>query len=152
MSDFRKLADEHGICEMAKDWDDCKSNKQLLDLALSARGLDFVAQAVAEGWGISPDEIGKTFAPFINGRYVRAKDGFTSALYCSCPTDIDVKTTALLVINFQGTINIPVGRISEIYLVNSKCAIKGKGRGIVFAYGDTDVLNKDTALIKYYVK
>ena len=81
-----------------------------MDLALSARGIYFVAKAIAEGWGISASEICREFKPFLNGKYVRDKDGYTSAVYCSdgkenCVVKIDATTTALLVIDFIGTIN-----------------------------------------------
>lgn len=153
LMEFRRQADKHGICEMSKDWDNCKSNKQRMDLALSARGMSFVAQAIAEGWGISADEICKEFKPFLNGRYVRDKGGYTSAVYCSdgkenCVAEINATTTALLVINFVGTITIPENRICEIHLVNSECYVKGKGRGNVCTYGDCEIYNKDEAPIK----
>lgn len=152
LSEFRKQADIHGICEMSKEWDDCKSNKQRIDLALSARGMSYVAKAVAEGWGISPDQICKDFAPFNNLRYIRDKDGYTSALVCSDAkegiAEVNATTTALLVINFIGTIVIPRNRICEIHLVNSRCYIKGEGRGYVYEYGKCDIYNRDDAPIK----
>lgn len=153
LSEFRRQADKHGICEMSKDWDNCKSNKQRIDLALSARGMEFVARAVAEGWGISPSEICSTFAPFNNGKYVRDKDGYTSAMYCSCGKDgdlaeINATTTAILAIGFIGTINIPNNRICEMHLVNCKCYIKGEGKANVYAYGGTEIYNDKDAPIK----
>ena len=153
LSEFRRQADKHGICEMSKDWDNCKSNKQRMDLALSARGISFVAKAIAEGWGISASEICKEFKPFLNGKYVRDKDGYTSAVYCSdgkenCVAEINATTTAILVIGFIGTIFIPQNRICEIHLVNSKCYIKGEGKGNVYVYGDTEIYNEDDAPVK----
>lgn len=150
LSEFRKQADAHGICEMSKDWDRCLSNKQRIDLALSARGLGYVAKAVAEGWGISPDEICSTFAPFNNGKYVRdLGDGYTSALYCGEDTnEIFATETALLVIDFVGDIYIPENRICEIHLVNSKCYIVSKGKANVYVYGDTKIINESEASIK----
>lgn len=124
-----------------------------MDLALSARGISFVAKAIAEGWGITPDQICTEFKPFLNGKYVRDKDGYTSAVYCSdgkenCVAEINATTTAILVIGFIGTIFIPQNRICEMHLVNSKCYIRGEGRGNVYAYGDTEVYNEDDAPIK----
>ena len=153
LSEFRRQADKHGICEMSKDWDNCKSNKQRMDLALSARGISFVAKAIAEGWGITPDQICAEFKPFLNGKYVRNKDGYTSAVYCSdgkenCVAEINATTTAILVIDFIGTIFIPQNRICEIHLVNSKCYIKGEGRGNVYTYGDTEIYNESEAPVK----
>ena len=124
-----------------------------MDLALSARGISFVAKAIAEGWGITPDQICAEFKPFLNGKYVRNKDGYTSAVYCSdgkenCVAEINATTTAILVIDFIGTIFIPQNRICEIHLVNSKCYIKGEGRGNVYTYGDTEIYNESEAPVK----
>lgn len=124
-----------------------------MDLALSARGISFVAKAIAEGWGITPDQICAEFKPFLNGKYVRDKDGYTSAVYCSdgkenCVAEINATTTAILVIDFIGTIFIPQNRICEIHLVNSKCYIKGEGKGYVYAYGNTEIYNESEAPVK----
>lgn len=151
--EFRRQAEQHGICEMVKEWDACMSNKQRIDLALSARGMEYIAKAIAEGWGISPDQICMEFKPFLNGRYVRNKDGYTSVLYCSdgkenCVAEINATTTALLAVDFIGTINIPKNRICEMHLVNCKCYIKGDGKGNVYAYGDTEIYNEQDAPIK----
>lgn len=153
LEDFRKNATEHGICEMSAEWDNCKSKKQLIDLALSIRGIEYIAKAISEGWGIDAKTICREFASFNCGKYVRDKDGYTSAIYCSdgkenCIAKIDATTTALLVIDFVGIINIPLNRICEIHLVNSKCYIKGDGRGNVYLYGDTEIYNEDDAPIK----
>lgn len=152
LEQFRKNAAEHGICEMSADWDKCKSKKQLIDLALSIRGIEYIAKAINEGWGIDAETICREFAPFINGKYVRDKDGYTSALYCSSkeesPAEIYAEQTALLVIGFIGNIYIPKNRICEIHLVGSRCYIKGDGRGNVYTYGDTEIYNEDDAPIK----
>lgn len=150
IDEFRKNAETHGICGMSKDWDNCKSNKQLLDLALSARGLEYVAKAIAEGWGVPADEVCKVFAAFNNGKYVRDKDGYTSALFCSCGSEQDLaeiiaSTTAILVIGFNGTIHIPQNRICEMHLVNCECYVKGVGKGIAYIYGNTKILNEKDA-------
>lgn len=152
LEQFRKNAAEHGICEMSADWDKCKSKKQLIDLALSIRGIEYIAKAVSEGWGIDAETICREFAPFINGKYVRDKDGYTSALYCSfkeeSPAEIYAEQTALLVIGFIGNIYIPKNRICEIHLVDSKCYVVSKGKANIYVYGDTKVLNENEASIK----
>ena len=152
LEQFRKNAAEHGICEMSADWDKCKSKKQLIDLALSIRGIEYIAKAVSEGWGIDVDTICREFAPFNYGKYVRDKDGYTSALWCSSkeesPAEIYAEQTALLVINFIGNIYIPKNRICEIHLINSKCYIRGEGKGYVYAYGDTEIYNESEAPVK----
>lgn len=152
LEQFRKNATEHGICEMSADWDKCKSKKQLIDLALSIRGIEYIAKAISEKWGIDADTICREFAPFINGKYVRNKDGYTSALWCSfkedSPAEIYAEQTALLVIGFIGKIYIPKNRICEIHAVNSKIKFEGKGKCNVFMYGESKGYNECGAVNK----
>ena len=146
LEQFRKNAAEHGICEMSAEWDKCKSKKQLIDLALSIRGIEYIAKAVSEGWGIDVDTICREFAPFNYGKYVREKDGYTSALWCSSkeesPAEIYAEQTALLVINFIGNIYIPKNRICEIHAVNSKFNAYGDGVLRLKSYGDVEIYNE----------
>lgn len=152
LEQFRKNAAEHGICEMSADWDKCKSKKQLIDLALSIRGIEYIAKAVSEGWGIDADTICREFAPFNYGKYVREKDGYTSALYCSSkeesPAEIYAEQTALLVINFIGNIYIPKNRICEIHAVNSKFNAYGDGVLRLKPYGEVEVYNEEDSPAK----
>lgn len=156
LSEFRRQADKHGICEMSKEWDNCKSKKQLIDLALSIRGIEYIAKAVSEGWGIDAETICREFAPFINGKYVREKDGYTSALYCSfkeeSPAEIYATQTALLVINFIGKIYIPMNRICEIHAVNSKFYAYGDGAMNLYRYGDNEIYNTDDTPTKINIQ
>ena len=152
LEDFRKNATEHGICEMSAEWDKCKSKKQLIDLALSIRGIEYIAKAVSEGWGIDADTICREFAPFNYGKYVREKDGYTSALYCTSkeesPAEIYAEQTALLVINFIGNIYIPKNRICEIHAVNSKFNVYGDGVLRLKPYGEVEVYNEEDSPAK----
>lgn len=152
LEQFRKNAAEHGICEMSADWDKCKSKKQLIDLALSIRGIEYLAKAISEGWGIDADTICREFAPFINGKYVRDKDGYTSALWCSfkeeSPAEIYAEQTALLVIGFIGNIYIPKNRICEIHTVNSKFNAYGDGVLRLKSYGEVEIYNEEDSPAK----
>lgn len=124
LDEFKKEAINRGICSMLDDWNNAKSKKQLIDLALSARGLGYVARATAQGWGLDPNYIAEEFAPFNNGAYVRTLDGFTSALFCLPPEEsIRITTTATLIIGFRGKVFVP--RPCELYLVNSDVAVVG---------------------------
>lgn len=152
LEQFRKNAAEHGICEMSADWDKCKSKKQLIDLALSIRGIEYIAKAISEGWGIDADTICREFATFINGKYVRDKDGYTSALWCSLkeesPAEIYAEQTALLVIGFIGNIYIPKNRICEIHAVNSKFNAYGDGVLRLKSYGEVEIYNEEDSPAK----
>ena len=152
LEDFRKNATEHGICEMSAEWDKCKSKKQLIDLALSIRGIEYIAKAISDGWGIDADTICREFAPFNYGKYVRDKDGYTSALWCSfkeeSPAEIYAEQTALLVIGFIGNIYIPKNRICEIHAVNSKFNAYGDGVLRLKSYGEVEIYNEEDSPAK----
>lgn len=152
LEQFRKNASERGICEMSADWDKCKSKKQLIDLALSIRGIEYIAKAISEGWGIDADTICREFAPFNCGKYVRDKDGYTSALWCSfkeeSPAEIYAEQTALLVIGFIGNIYIPKNRICEIHAVNSKFNAYGDGVLRLKSYGEVEIYNEEDSPAK----
>lgn len=108
------------------------SKKAMLDLALDSNGLSWTAEAVAKG-DLSADTIANDFKPFLNGKYIREKDGYTSAMYCRPPEDkIEIATTAALIIGFDGVVK--VDRPCELHIVNSKCMIVGTGIPQVYAY------------------
>lgn len=132
LDQFKANAQSHGICEMLDDWNNAKSKKQLIDVALSIRGIEYIATAIAQGWGISPDVIERDFPMFINGRYTRDKDGYTSQMYCRYEGKIDITTTAALIIGFDGVIK--ADRPCELYIVNSTAMITGNGIPKVYAY------------------
>lgn len=137
LAEFRQRADEHGICEMAQQWDAAGSKRKLIDLALSARGMEYIAASTAEGWGLSADYIAATFAPFNNARYIRDADGYTSALYCQT-AQIDIVTTAALIVYCNAVIN--VNRFCELHIVNSKVKLTGNGKANIHLY-NSEVTN-----------
>ena len=159
LENFREQANAHGICEMANDWDKAKSKKQLVDLALSIRGIEYISKAISEGWGISPNQICQEFSAFNNGKYTYDNGKYTTALYCSEKSeenDVDLifaEQTALLLVNYVGDIYIPTNHICEIYAVNSKFYLFGDGCTRIHSYGSTKVCNKQdtpTKIIKMY--
>lgn len=154
MRKFFENAKRLGLCEQyTSKWGSAKSKKQLIDLALDANGLSYVATAITKSYGLTAEYISNSFSPFINGKYIREKDGYTSALYCFCAdkrdlAEIVASTTAVLVIGFKGTIRIPKNRICELHLVNCTCHVEGEGRCDAYIYGSTNILNEKEAPIK----
>ena len=141
LNQFRDNANMKGICaDKARIWDNCGNKKDLMDLALSAQGLDYVANAVGQGWGISADVIRSKFGSFNNGRYVfHSRSGYKTAMYCGFNGKILVELTAYLIIDSDMDIDIPSYCICELY-VAGKCNIRlfGSGRCKVKAYGNHD--------------
>lgn len=146
LEQFKSNAKERGICEMIADWDNAKSKKQLVDLCLSAKALPYVANAIAEGWGISPEVIADEFKPFLNGRYIRTSDGYTSALYCGVYDGIEITTTTALIVDCTGVVivNRP---ITELYIVNSNVAIKRNILARVYSYNS--VIRGECEIVEY---
>lgn len=148
LADFLDNAKRKSICERgAKMWENCKSKKSLIDLALSAFGCEYVANAINEGWGISPEVIAEEFSMFNNGKYTREKEGYTSQLYCLPDTDeITISSTLTLIIGFKKLVIIPEHRFCELHICDSEVSIYGKGRAEVYLYNSV-IRNKDTAPI-----
>lgn len=118
--------------EYTEKLDKAGSKVQFINLALDANGLPWVAESVAKG-ELPIEVIANDFKPFLNGKYTRIGDGFTSQIYCRPPEDkIEITTTATLIIDFDGVVK--VDRPCELYIVNSKVMIVGNGNPQVYAY------------------
>lgn len=156
---FREKAREHNLCpEFTKIWDMCNTRKDVIDMCLGSKGIDYTCNAISQNWGISPSEICKTFWEFINGRYVSINNNgaYTSEMYCEYKGASVVRTTAIAVINSSIELTIPeyIG-IFKIYIVG-ECTIKLKGTAncVIVAYGDLSNINVDEgkAKVKYIHK
>ena len=145
LQEFKENAKKHGICEMLQDWDNAKSKKQLMDVVLNVRGVQYLANAIFDGWGMSPELIAEDFKPFNNGRYTYRK-GYTSQMYCLPEEDtITIDSTVTLIIGFNGIVVID-RPVCELYLVNCNCTIDGKGIGYVYAY-DSEVEHPNVPIV-----
>lgn len=135
---YRENAQKNGLCaEWAEKWDNCQSKKQYISMALSVKGMDYVCDTYAKGWGIASNVIYKSFNRFINGRYIYEGEGYTSKMYCLFRNKIIADTTAIILIDCVCDIEIPENHICEIY-VTGKCElnISGKGRCVCICYGE----------------
>lgn len=138
LSQFRENANREGICvDKAHIWDRCTNKKDLMDLALSAQGLDYVANAVSKGWGISPNVIKDKFGSFNNGRYVyNSPTGYRTAMYCGYKGKVLCELTALLIIDSDIELELPSYAICELYVTGkSTITLRGSGRCKVRVYG-----------------
>lgn len=148
LDDFKANAKTHGICDMVSQWDNAKSKKQLMDIALSIRGIQYIAEAIARGWGISPDVISKEFSAFLNGKYIRNQNGYTSCVYCSPPDkEIIIDTTAALIIDFNGIIKVD-RHISELHVVKSCAKVICRDSCDIYSYCSDVTSDDNHVLIK----
>lgn len=146
LEQFKTEAKRHGICDMLNDWENAKSKKQLMDLALSIRGIEYIARSIFEGWGLDADYISKEFGQFCNGGYVRQGEGYSTILYCQYPNDIHINETAALIIDCHGLIRVDRS-ISELYIVNSNVTVNG--RAFVYSY-NSDVKGSQSIIKEDY--
>lgn len=152
INEFRQNATKDGLCaEYTILWDNCKSKKQLMDLVLSVKGIDYLCDAIAKGWGVSPDYIEYKFGAYINGRY-RYEDKYSSTIYCKFNGEIECNTTALTLICCNVNVVVPKNHICEIYATgNTNITLSGEGRCVVIAYGNAEevIVNVDSENIHY---
>lgn len=138
LKQFRKNADKYGVCGISKDWDDCRNNKQIIDLCLSAKGMDYVCGAIANGWGISPNMIEAKFRPFINGSYLCDVRGYESELYCNYKGCASIRSTAIMVVDSDIKLVVSKKMTHLVLYIVGICNIEiiGKNYTNAIIYGD----------------
>lgn len=140
---YRENAKLENLCdEYTEKWDSCRSHKQYIDMALSTKGLDYLCDSIAKGWGISPEYIQERFSSFINGRYNSEQKGYNSKLYCLYDGVVKADTTIFGLIDCNVDVHIGDFHICEIY-VTGKCNINvvGNGRAVFVCYGNPEDIN-----------
>lgn len=140
LTKFRENATAEGFCdEYVTKWDNCGSKKELVDMAFSVKAVDYLCDAIAKGWGLSPDYIADKFKAYINGNYTLDTGGYTSQMYCKYKGDIICDVALLTLIDCDATIELPEFQISQIYSTGkTNIRLYGKGEAIIVAYGNPD--------------
>lgn len=125
-----------GLCkEYTNKVNHAASKKSFLDIALDANGVPWLADAICNGYGLSAEYIAKEFAALNCGRYIREKDGYTSAIFCLPQGhSLTIRASLTLVIGFDGTIVLPKDRPYELHICNSTVDVTGDGNGVVYLY------------------
>ena len=141
LEEFRANAEREGICESyALLWDKAGSKKQLMDIAMSSQGADFLCDSIAKGWGLSPREIVARFKRYINGVYTYESDsGYSSVLYCRYYGSIEADDTMIILVDCDVTINVPDWAVCSVYATGrTNVSIVGGGRVRLIAYGNNE--------------
>lgn len=140
---YREIAEENGMCsEYIKMWDECGSNKQMMDMFMGVKAIDFVFDSIAKGWGISPDTIREKFAPFLNGRYKSEQNGYQSMMFCKYKGAVLADTTIIGIIGSDMDIEVPSTSVCEIYVTGkSNIRVTGKGQAVFVCYGNPEDIN-----------
>lgn len=139
LEQFRANAAKEGICEKyALLWDKAGSKKQLMDLAMTAQGADFLCDSIAKGRGITSDLIVSKFKRYINGVYTyEDPTGYSSVMYCQYYGAIDAEDTLLILVDCDAIISVPDWAVCDIYATGfTNLSIIGGGRVRLIAYGN----------------
>lgn len=135
-------AREYGLCDKYKvKWDGCRSKRDLVDTALDSNGIDFMADSIAFGWGLSKEYLLNNFGEFSNGFYQRTKDGYTSEMYVGAHGVVTLKSTLTLVAYCEDLeIVVPEHFIGQVYVCGgSNVRIENQGNVELYEYGTNNV-------------
>lgn len=138
LKQFRENARLDGLCaEYTEKWDSCQSKKQLMDMCLGVKGLDYICDAVAKGWGISPSILADKFKNYLNGNYTFDNGVYTTKMYCLYDGTVVCDTTAVAIIDSNVVVEVPTNAFVEVYLTgDTQVSLKGFGRCVLVVYGD----------------
>lgn len=140
-----------GLCsEYTERWNKAATKKDLADIALDANGIEFMADGIAFGWGLSKEFLSREFGSFANGEYTRKKDGYTSALIIDNKAKINVTTTLLLAAWCNCTLSVREGYMCKIYVCGKSCIdIHCEGTCYVYSYGENLVTHTGNGIVEY---
>ena len=111
-------------------------------MALDSNGIEFMADSIAFGWGLSKEYLLKEFGEFANGFYQCNEHGYTSEMYIGAHGVIKVRSTIILVAYCKDLeIEVPENMVTRIYVCGkSEVRIECKGKCDLVEYGeDNDV-------------
>lgn len=138
---FKRNAVVLGLCDEYKErWDACEKKEELASLALDANGVSMLCDAMAFGWGPSPEYVKTNFKPFLNGRWVLHRNGYSSSLYVDLKGEIWQSTTITTVVSSACVIHVPETHVCKIYISGkSNVQILCDGLAFAFVYGENKV-------------
>lgn len=134
---FKRFSEQLNICaRYRREWDKSTNLQDIMDMALSAQGVEFTCDACAFKWGLSRDYILNNVGDYINGRYQRNKDGYTSEMYVADKGEKTLRSTLNLLIGCNGTVIVPKFHICKIYVCESDISLHSIGKCELYIYGD----------------
>ena len=138
---FKRNAMMLGLCGCYKDkWDAATSKEALMDIALDSNGVEMLADAAAFGGGMDIQYMKRTFSYYINGKWKRSKDGYTSCLYVDFNGQIEQYCTLTTVLASNVEFHVPKGSVCKLYVSGgSEVNITGEGICYVYSYSENKV-------------
>lgn len=136
--ELKQNALKRNLCKDYHDrWDSAQEIKDIIDIVTDANGADFICSSAANGWGCSKDYITTLAKGYINGEYISRHKGYTSSLYCGAEGKITARTTIIIVLHSNVTIEIPEDECVMVYAAESDISIVNNGVARVFNYGSS---------------
>lgn len=138
LKQFRENARNENLCEeYTQIWDSCKSKKQTMDMCLGVKGMDYVCDAYAKGWGMDKEAFTTEFKNFINGKFVYDAEGYSSEMYCGFNGNVEIKTNCLMILDSDVVFTVQNGFSYQIF-ASGRCNLtfKGNAKIYLFTYGE----------------
>lgn len=141
---FKRKAMMLGLCTAYKDkWDAATSKAALMDMALDSNGVEMLADAAAWSWGMDIPYMKQTFSDYINGKWKRSKDGYSSCLYVDYNGKIEQDCTITTVLASKVEFHVPKDSVCKLYVGGeSTVHITGEGVCYVYSYGHNEVTGR----------
>ncbi len=138
---FKRNAMMLGLCGAYKEkWNEATSKEALMDMALDSNGVEMLSDSVAFGWGMDIQYMKRAFSDYINGKWKRSKDGYTSCLYVDYNGHIEQRCTITTALCSKVDFYVPKGSVCKLYVGGgTEVNIAGEGVCYVYSYGDNKV-------------
>lgn len=117
--ELKRKALAMGLCGDYKEkWGNSTTHRDIIHLATDVNGADFLCASAEKGWGLSKDFILQNFPEYINGKYIarQGKDkGYTSEIFIGYSGKITARTTILIVLYSDATVQVPKNHVCKIF-------------------------------------
>lgn len=137
--ELKQKAIKLGLCDEYRGlWDAAVNKSDLIRMALDAKGIDFMADSISNGWGVSTDFLNANFPDYVNGLCIANPNGYTSSMFVDSRTGIDIKTTLVLLVSCACDVSVAKDIMTNMYVCgNGKVHIHCEGYCQIYLYGDT---------------
>lgn len=126
--DFGESLKMHDPCKQGLEaFSRCKSRKDVFELISSPEAADYFLKSIAEGWGPTPEDMERTFRPYLNGGLTTinplGERKLRSQVWCRID-DVDITDDIrwLILIGCRGNVKIRDWQVVKIFL-DASCSV-----------------------------
>jgi len=144
IEEFLKRSHDHSpACEKyALKVSKARNKLELFDTGLEIQCIEYLCNAIDDGWGMEIADIARIFGAYINGRHIHKGD-YTSVLYASYDGDVDGDKTVMCFLGCDVDLHIPEQwRMCKVFACESRIRIHGKGTVIVEHQGNNTEIER----------